>query len=222
MPIKSKDGNVYRLREPNKLTRSQVAINKDKLIFHNCDWEEICFVDGKPLVQEPPPPTKSEQVNFSPIELGCKAELQPDPTPEPEPPEAQAPDQDAEFPQLNVKTMFHCLPAYTTNHADSFYGSSWQRTKYREKFIFPGVMIEKHDLAITFWTSDPKRQITEQSVVFPFAYEIWNKMTKRYDRVPYDEYRWWRVSQIEEKDGGWIFLASPSDFQPDFSDSEST
>ena len=209
MPLKTKDGNAYRLRGPNKLSKTQALIDQKQLVFHNCDWEEIRFVEGRPVVEKPPEPVRIEQPN-KPIYLE---------QPKPAPPAKESEAEVFEVPRLNCKTMFHCLPAYHTSHQDDFYGSSWQRLKYGTKFVFPGVMLEKHDLAISLWTTDPNQQITEQSVIFPFAYEIWNKQTQRYDRVPYDEYRWWRVVSIEDKDGGKIYTAAPSDLQPDFSDS---
>ena len=124
-----------------------------------------------------------------------------------------------DIPHLKHKTMFHCLPAMAkTSHADDLYGESWTRLKYGEKFIFPGVTMTKDDLYIEFWTTDPNRQVTERSVIYPFAYETWDTDTKRYHRVPYTEYRWWRVTELHEKDGGYVFYAVPSEFQPDFSD----
>jgi hypothetical protein len=79
-------------------------------------------------------------------------------------------------------------------------------------------MISSTDLSIEFWTSDPKNQITEKSIIYPFSYEVHNQSTDNYDRVPYDEYRWWKVSSKERKEEGWLFRAVPSDVQPDFSE----
>ena len=74
------------------------------------------------------------------------------------------------------------------------------------------------DLELEFWTSDPNEQIGLKSIIYPFAYEVYNKDTTRYDRVPYDEYRWWIINEKENKEGGWVFYAIPSLDQPDFSD----
>jgi hypothetical protein len=79
-------------------------------------------------------------------------------------------------------------------------------------------VVSSGDLTLEFWTSDPRDQISEKSVIYPFCYEVHNQNTDSHDKVPYDDYRWWRVSEKERKEGGWLFKANPSDFQPDFSD----
>jgi hypothetical protein len=148
---------------------------------------------------------------------------------EDEPPTEQADDEDAtqgsnegerpfDLPYIKYKVLCHCLPARLEQRTDSLYGDSWARVKYGAKFVFPCVVTSSSDLSLEFWTSDPKEQVSEKSIVYPFAYEVHNKETESYDRVPYDDYRWWRVSSREKKEGGWLFAANPSDLQPDFSD----
>jgi hypothetical protein len=112
----------------------------------------------------------------------------------------------------------HCLPVEIRQSKDKFYGESWQKVKYGKKFIFPSIMISNNDLQMEFWTSDPKNQVSENSIIYPFSYEIYNQETESYDKVPFDEYRWWKVTRKEEKENGYLFTTMPSEDHPDFSD----
>ena len=123
-----------------------------------------------------------------------------------------------QLPYIKYKVLAHCLPAKIEIKSDNFYGETWQRVKYGKKIVIPFIMISSNDFAIEFWTSDPKNQIEEKSIIYPFCYEVHNAETDKYDRVPFDEYRWWKVTTKEPKEKGWLFQATPSDFQPDFSD----
>lgn len=212
MAIRNKDGSIYKLKSPNNLVKFQEEIDLKKLKFHNFNWGEVHSSDNISVVKK--------ESDFG------KIKIKPEPATEvvdlypqknfPEFMEKQ--EESAEIPHLKVKTMFHCLPAIETNYTHDIYEDSWSRIQYGEKFIFPGVMISNNDLQIEFWTTDPRQQVTEQSVIYPFASEIWDQNTKRYHRVPFTEYRWWKINSIYERDGGYIFYAVPSDIQPDFSD----
>lgn len=223
MTIKKKDGNVYLLEGPNKLLKEQQKIDLSKCVFHNFDWDEITskrIQESKPIkvnkttVPIPPPP---ENVFVQPLEkINITKELKEEKIKEAIKEEKE---EEVEFklPLLKIKVLMHCLPAILVNKKDSFYGDSWQTIKYGNKFIFPSVIISNNDLQMEFWTSDPKEQISEKSIIFPFSYEIYNQDTNSYDRVPFDEYRWWKVTKKEEKQGGYLFTTMPSQDQPDFS-----
>lgn len=219
MVLKNKDGSVYVLNEPNPLVKNQRSFDPNKLIFHNFKWDDIIYSQVIPRKKE-------EKKNSSPV-------INKIPEPIVESPEASFPlneinkEHKEEFkeeevayqmPLIKHKVLSYCLPATIKNYKDKLYGESWSKIKYGKKFIFPFVMIENQDLFIQFWTSDPNQQIPENSIVYPFNYEIYNSNTNSYDRVPYDEYRWWEIDKKESKNGGWLFHAVPSNNQPDFSD----
>lgn len=221
MTIKKKDGNVYILEGPNKLTKDQERIDLSKCVFHNFYWEEIVY--NSKFKSDKKENKKLEE----PVQRDKKIEI---PVFEPEPPqpietkqetknvEKETDQEDFNFPILKVKVLMYCLPAKINSYKDNFYGENWQRINYGKKFIFPSVVISNNDLQIEFWTSDPRNQISEKSIIYPFSYEIYNKSTNAYDRVPYDEYRWWKVSSKEQKEGGYLIKAVPSEDHPDFSD----
>jgi len=230
MTIKKKDGNVYVLEGPNKLVKDQQKIDLDKCVFHNFTWNEIIW-KRESKVKSPDLKIKNKEI-IVPSQETSKFDIPKVNIPKEEikevdsmPKEAEMPPIEVEetkeefkLPLLKVKVLMHCLPVKIRENKDKFYGESWQTIKYGEKFIFPSVMISNNDLQMEFWTSDPKNQILEKSIVYPFSYEIYNQEIDSYDRVPFDEYRWWKVVKKEEKEGGYLFTTAPSQDHPDFSD----
>lgn len=211
MTILNKDGNVYVLKGPNPLVKKQQSWNKNELIFHNFQWQEINFnyKDKEKVTKKIKLPKVKENLEIP--ETKEKIEEVPKPIKQ---------KQDNKDFELNIKykVLSHCLPAIVENKKDSFYGESWKKIKYGEKIIFPLIVIDATDLSFDFWTSDPNKKINEKSIIYPFAYEVHNVETGSYDKIPYDEYRWWKIVSKEEKEGGWFFRSVPSEIQPDFSD----
>jgi hypothetical protein len=213
MTILNKDGNVYVLNGPNPLVKEQQNWDVKKLIFYNFNWEEIKFKykEKKATKPIPPPPKEIDlpiQQHFeSPIESNIE-EIKIE----------QKQETNFELPNIKYKVLSHCLPTIIENKKDAFYGESWTRIKYGKKIIFPLILIDATDLTFDFWTSDPNEQINIKSIIYPFAYEVHNEQTNSYDKVPYDEYRWWKIISKEKKEGGWFFKSVPSENQPDFSD----
>jgi len=167
-----------------------------------------------PLNKEPETPLNKE------LETPLNKELETPLNKEPETPLEEIQNQEAkefDLPYLKYRVLCYCLPATTKVHTDKLYGESWQRVAYGNKFVFPCIVMSSNDLLFEFWTSDPRLQIDENSIIYPFSYEVHNISTDSYDKVPYDEYRWWKVSRKEPKEGGWLFHCVPSQDQPDFS-----
>lgn len=218
MAIFNKDGKVYILNGPNPLVKKQENWDHSKLVFHNFNWQDVKIKNSSK-----PNKIKSdiETVKKVPIStpeptsqiLNKEKEKQ-----EKEKPQEEIIEKSFDLPYIKYKVLSYCLPAILENRTDKFYGESWTRIKYGQKFVFPSVVIEATDFSIEFWTSDPREQITESSIIYPFTYEVHNPETDAYERVPYDEYRWWKVTEKEKKqEGGWLFRAMPSENQPDFS-----
>lgn len=223
MAIFTKDGKMYIVEGPNPLVKQQVSWDPSKLVFHNFEWDDITQKASKArtISESAPPPPAAESISATAIEEPDQEDVQSIAEEAPAPPAEPATEEvgrEFDLPYIKYKVLCHCLPANMEQRSDSLYGESWGRVKYGKKFIFPCVVTSSGDLQLEFWTSDPIEQISERSIVYPFSYEVHNVNTDAYDRVPYDDYRWWRVSHRESKEGGWLFRANPSDFQPDFSD----
>lgn len=230
MIIKKKDGNVYIIKGPNKLAEKQKDWDSSKLVFHNFAWEEIHYKNlrnkskielnkneiKEPVLIENPViiEEKTPDVVETPVAVEEKIQI----------PEIETPKKEEQkvveenFPKIKYKVLMHCLPAIKNNYKDDFYGDSWYKITYGKKFIFPCIITESLDLSLEFWTSDPNEQIKENSIIFPFCYEVYNENTQSYDRVPYDEHRWWKITKKETKTGGWLIKSIPSQENPDFSD----
>jgi len=211
MTILNKDGNVYVVKGPNPLAKKQQSWDRNKLTFHNFEWEDINFkYKNKEKISKPIKKIKEQPIEepIKPIEEPVK----------PIKPIKQEDKKDFELPYIKYKVLSHCLPTIIENKKDSFYGESWKKIKYGKKIVIPLVVIEATDLTFDFWTSDPNEKINVKSIIYPFAYEVHNSQDDSYDKVPYDEYRWWKITSKETKEGGWFFKSVPSDIQPDFSD----
>jgi hypothetical protein len=224
MSILNKEGKVYRLSEPNPLVKQQEAWDPSGLVFHNFEWDEV-KMSATHRIRPPKkavPVMEEMPVERMPIPSSDTPKSRLDtPSPGPAPKyKAEQTEQEKEYdmPYIKHKVLSYCLPAIIKKGSDKLYGESWKRVQYGNKMIFPSVIIEASDFSLSFWTSDPNEQIGERSIIYPFAYEIHNQQTDAYDRVPYDEYRWWKVTGKEQKEGGWLFSTIPSEVQPDFSD----
>ena len=213
MTILDKEGKVYTLTGPNPLVEKQATWDQSGLIFHNFEWDEIKSKSESS--------NKKQKISEMPAAPKVPAEepiRQIEKEPEVRVQETQDDGREFDLPYIKYKVLSYCLPANVQEKKDSLYGDSWSTVKYGKKFVFPSVIISSTDLSLELWTSDPNGQITERSIIYPFSYEVHNQNTDAHDRVPYDEYRWWKVSSKEKKQEGWLFKAFPSDIQPDFSE----
>ena len=216
MAIFTKDGKTYTVQGPNPIVNKQASWEKSKLKFHNFEWDEIRqSLASTPKRQQESTPKKTEKVPEPAVEPAIEEN---DARPSEDEPQNEETPSDFEFPHIKYRVLCHCLPARAESISDPLYGDTWTRVKYGAKFVFPCVVVSSSDLSFEFWTSDPKDKVSEKSVIYPFSYEVYNSETSSYDKVPYDDYRWWRVSSKESREGGWSITANPSDFQPDFSD----
>jgi hypothetical protein len=220
--IFNKDGKVYILKGPNPLVDKQENWDSSKLVFHNFDWDDIRIKSAAQVKKVKTDIKNIKETKIEEIKIEAPSSTQtPEPTKIPlkiEEPKQQEIEKSFDLPYIKYKVLSYCLPVILETRTDDFYGERWGRLKYGKKFVFPSVVISSTDFSIEFWTSDPNEQITEGSIIYPFSYEVHNQETESYDKVPYDEYRWWKVSEKEKKEeGGWLFKATPSETQPDFS-----
>ena len=220
MAITRKDGTIYRLRSPNPLGITQVDWNEMELEQVNFDWDSVTIPDDGEFVPlesdysmvvdtvETLPQTTKE-VNTKPIVTPDPVvEKKPDPVVEKKPESEPKPESIRKH-LTNVVHM-HCLPIESTDHFDSLYNDSFSRQQYGEKFIFESVLVEMGDLAMAFWTDTDK--VTEGSIVYPFRRQVGNG---KFEGLK--QYRWWKVSDVENKSSGQLFRAIVTDVHPDFS-----
>jgi len=202
MTLKNKNGSLYQLNKPNPLSTEQELweLEQQNYTLHNCEWENANIPQGTTqeiikIPTKPDPPPK-------PIEPVIIEDLPPPPPiATPEPKKLQIPDS-----VRNKMVMFWCVPVTVKKVQDNLYGDTYNKTVFGEKFSFEGVVLEKQDLSMTFWTT--VSQVVQGSIVFPSKYVNVNEN--------YDDYRWWKVQSIKEKSPGMIMYCVTSEITPDF------
>ena len=218
MPITRKDGTDYRLRSPNplSLTQNSWVSDVEKINFK---WKPQVVTNEEeqtPAPMQSDMKVKDEYKDLSSIDTPVAITEDPEqiakePVVQPDPVVKTDSESKPSVRQHLANTVhMHCLPVETISMEDSFYGDQFDRSSYGQKFTFESVMVEMGDLAMVFWT-DIER-VTEGSVVYPFRKQV---APGRYQ--PLQQYRWWKVTEIEEKSPGFLVRAIASDLQPDFS-----
>ena len=211
--IKKKDGTVYRLNSPNPLVSDQEFwAEKDEFIIHNFDWDKTLteLGDFLPSFQL----QKPEVIDPEAIDPEVESEVEPEvidpksfPLQKPEviDPEVKEPEVKEEKPlYLKNVVVIHCQPVIIKEHKDDLYDESYKKNQYGEKFTFEGIIIQREDFMILFWTNI---ELTKNSILYPSKYR---------DGVKFGDYRWWKVNDMREKSGGFVVQAVVSDYQPDF------
>lgn len=219
MPIKDKDGSIYKLRGPNPIMDNQEVWDKSKLTFINFNWEPIIVENNKfnnqkslegfnldikekiisnPIKQEEiliteKPKKKKKKKRPLIEELLPKPQLEPEPIPIKEPivEKQQIESKTAQLLDKHKK-MFHCLPS-VLKIVDNEVMNGWG-----ENIQFAGVIINETPNEILFWTD---KKVSLKSIVFPKN----------------DSKMCWRIQKMEPQSVGYTYYGTPSDFNPNFS-----
>jgi len=198
MAIRDKDGKVYKLQGPNPLMKNQEKWDMNDIVLHNFKWGSETIKDTNKAHKFLSDLNIKEDSNIAVMpatEAPTYVELDESPEPIVEPPKMEQETQDI-FDQR--KTLIHCLPIVIEQFTDALYGDSYKRTTFGQKFGFYGIIVDIGDLGIQFWSYD---EIIPGSIVFP-------EMKLK---------RWWKVTESEDKTGGYLSTALPSDYSPDLS-----
>lgn len=229
MPIKNRDGTVYKLRGPNPMMENQKTWNEFQI--HNMKFRgETAPSDGtvepissdfnlrddftQALVEskpEPKPEVKvTEQQPVEPVKEVPRIEA-PKPKVAEEPKVVASPKAEPVQPSGGLKlpagvkpTFCYCLPAVMRDRRDGVYGTKYQTIQYKEPFSFEMVIVEEDDLFIQVWSN---KEVGTGSILYP-------RKVDKDGRA--DSARWWRVQERESRSGGWLLTAYPSDFHPSF------
>lgn len=229
MAIKDKDGNVYKLRGPNPLTKDMSNWDKSATKLINIGWKSEVVEDSRnPLKMAKENiidiadelglfegPTKSKTV--SPVEF-INSLSEPVAPPKTDPPVKIEPKVDPPAPIVgNVVNItvdpklarilkergveYYCAPVVNSRVVkDELYGSSYATLEYGDAFMFDAVIIDASDLQLQLWCV---RQLNPGSII--------------YRKLQQGGERWWKIDSVEPKTGGYLCLASISDLNPDFS-----
>ena len=207
--IKNQDGTPYELRKPNPLMKNQESWKSNEEIeLHNCAWEKTITTPKqtavKPIEGDFNIRTSEIKDDFIPI---MEAQIEPEPEPLPELEPEPLPEQLKIPKTIDQKiVIIHCLPAIIQIIKDALYGDERENITYGAKFTFEGIIVNRNDLTLQFWTN---LQLIKNSIIFPSKYKT---------GIKFGGYRWWEVVHTELKTGGYITHCVPSQLQPDFTE----
>lgn len=218
----NRDGTIYRLRGPNPLLEKQSEWDKR--------YVKLINLGKRPsIIEDKDNPIKKQESNVVNItnelnlkkntksvsaqefinEVKVKPKSEPEPEPAPVPQPIDKPKEEAVEIQVDRKlerimrergVEFYCAPAIgTKQHADDLYGESYNTTIYGDQFIFDAIVVDESDFQIQFWCI---KEISIDSIVLK--------------KVIRGGERWWRVSEVGEKTGGYLVNCVISNSNPDF------
>lgn len=217
MAIKDKDGNIYRLRGPNPVMKTQNAWDQKSIKLINFEFQEEIVDDKGQIVAEIlqqanvssnenlihfKPKTKSqEEIKETPLQVQkipinsppSRSENSRTPGDEPVIYNEKDPVSRAK------KTYIYCLPILQKQIIDSIYENEYQEDIYGNKITIEAIMLEEDDLFCRFWTNT---LIPEKSIVYP------RTQTRR----------WWQVNSLQQEGKGYTIFATPTSKNPDFTD----
>jgi hypothetical protein len=227
MPIKDKDGNVYRLRGPNPVMKTQDQWDKNKVKLINFDFEEEIVSGEKndllkkvlnkpteenvlvlgtsvketPIEVKPPEPVKIPEIQpLEPVKIPEPVSIKaPIPQSNDSKTSGEAPDIYDNNELTQHKVQIYCLPIFEKLVKDELYGDSYILTSYGTKFHFEGIVVEEEDLYCTCWS---ERKIPSKAIIYP----------RNQSR------RWWQVQSVEPERDGYLIHAAPTQENPDFTD----
>lgn len=189
MTIKNKDGSDYRLTQPNPLSQKQ-DFSEEEIVLHNFAWKRTVSDTNSEKTCFDKPKTKPEEKVFDTVTEFF--------SPQPTPLKTER--------KIDNVVVMHCLPIVLTTRKDELYGETYNTETFGDKFTFESVIVEREDLEMVFWTNI---DLSKGSIVYPARYK---------DGVKFGDYRWWKVSQKEEKSNGFLVKSVLSDVHPDFSE----
>lgn len=236
MPIKDKDGSVYKLRGPNPLLKEQADWDTSSIKLINLGWKSEVVSDVRNPIKEAKknsrdigeelgltenPKTKAvpardfikeiaePPVKKEPVKVPVK---EPEPEPEPEIEIEVVYEEPSESVELNVDPNLARI----------------LKERGVEYHCAPAVGEKTH--------TDDLYGTSYKTTVFGEAYifdaividesdlqlQFWcvkpiNKDSVIYRRIKEGGERHWRVSHVEPRTGGWLAMAMISDLNPDFS-----
>jgi len=190
MVIRNKDGSIYKLTTNNPLTFNQEWKN---VILYNCTWKGEIVKDVKATPIQKLPKIEVREVEIEEqhddVQTICNLSRE-------------------GMTEKIIKNIVrvHCLPAEVKEEVDPLYEEVRENIVYGEKMAFEAIVVEREDLIIKLWTN---YKSSKDSIIFPSVFVKGN--------IKFGDYRWWRIQEQEEKEGGFLITAIPSDVQPDFS-----
>lgn len=191
LTLYNKDGSVFKLKGAGKPIEVE---NWDNVKLHNLgNFDPILEAQETNVLKVAP---IKEKVPSKPVKEEPKSEIKEEPKPKEEP----KVEQEDDFLKKNKKEMYCCTVEETAQ--EDFYGDITRRIIFGDKFRFESIIVDQQDLTIHFWTRNVT--LTLNSVICLIG------------RGESRENRWWKITNIQNKSGGFLVEAIPSAYSPDF------
>lgn len=202
MAIKDKDGNVYTLRHPNPIMKTQKQWDLDKISLFNFNFcNKTVIQDQEKLETESffeKTPAVKEKFITSDDFLNALSNSRPKETEDP-PVELNTNNKKVARILRERGTIFHCLPVIEREIEDSLYEEVLKTSNFDKKMIFEGVILDSNDLQLELWCL---LNLSKGSIIYPKARQGGE--------------RWWKVLSSTTMDEGYTILCVISEINPDF------
>jgi len=239
MPIKDRDGKVYKLQGPNPVMKEQDLWDKSKLKFINFKTEdEVVKDDGKrtvisDVINKEGPRPKEDIENV--LVLSPEPKIDPKPIIQ-EVPVVEVVIKPEPEPVVEVKAPERILPpkpksemSRTSGEQPEFYNDD-QKAKIRQKKIQVYCLpvfdrkVKDDIYGDTFTVKAYGDKFTFEAVMVEeedLFCRFWTNTEIPASSVVYPRNhsrRWWQVQELELLDGGYMVYAAPTHANPDFTD----
>lgn len=154
MPIKNKDGTLFRLEKPNPVVTAQSLWNEDEnpIITHNFTFSDK--ITYSIYVEE----EEEEELDFT----------------IPQPKETTyVPPKPKKLKTESLMIPAYCLPANISVFTDPLYGQTKTKILYGDQFTFDVIFIARNDLSVQLWSKTP---VTIGSIIFIPSDSRWWKV----------------------------------------------
>jgi len=213
MTIYKKDGNVYTIKGEDVKPIDDSQWEEVKL--HNIGGESVTLPAGNPKVtkfksdfeevkdieEEPVVVTVPKIRESITVEKPQEVEKVVSTTPAPIEPVIEYSETD-KFIQEN-KVLMSCVPLIRKERKDELYNESYYSIEYGKEFRFEAIIANQQDLLLYFWTKNVKIDKGSVVSICPRGMEM-------------RESRYWEVYEFENKSGGLLIQAIPSNYSLSF------
>ena len=198
MTLYNKDGSVYKLSAPNPIIKDQQIWTK--FVVHNMKWRPEYKEDGtaiSPIEEDFAQEIKSQAELFLDELTTSKEDDSAEKIIE-QKIEIKEDEKQKTIKSNEIeKTFIYCLPAKLKEKVDNLYGDTFKTISYDNPTSFESVILSQNDMIIEMWS---EIKYEKETILYP----------KNGDK------RWWKISEITPKLGGWIIKGIPSQDQPSF------
>ncbi len=186
MPIRNKDGTLFKLQGINPLMKDQDHWENDE------EGWQIHYVESEEDVVVRKEPSREAQRPLP---------QPPNPIPAPKPKEPE-PQRRADYSGYD-RLLLYCLPVtFTSEDVDPLYGQKKRIPIWGDKFNFEAVCIDSNGLTAVFFATLPD--------------DVAGKLERGSILYVFKERQWWKINGTQREGDGVKIYCMPSPLKPSF------